>query len=127
MGAVRDVGRKRILLVDNRPEHMRQPVLRLRLEGYEVEAASTGEEGLARLHAGSYDLLLLDVELPGTDGWELLRRVRADDRLKALKVIVFMAAKGETGQLALLPVDAELRRPFPMGDLLGKVRAVLGE
>ena len=38
-----------------------------------------------------------------------------------------MAAKGETGKLALLPVDAELRRPFPIGELLSKVRQVLGE
>jgi DNA-binding response OmpR family regulator len=118
---------RRILLIDNRPEHMRQPVIRLRLEGYDVDEASSGEDGLAMLREGRYDLLLLDAELPGPDGWETLRRIREDEELKSLKVIVFMAAAGETGKLALLPVDAELRRPFPIGELLKKVRNVLGQ
>jgi DNA-binding response OmpR family regulator len=118
---------RRILLIDNRPEHMRQPVIRLRLEGYDVDEASSGEDGLAMLREGQYDVLLLDAELPGPDGWETLRRIREDEALKGLKVIVFMAAAGETGKLALLPVDAELRRPFPIGELLEKVRNVLGK
>lgn len=118
---------RRILLIDNRPEHMRQPVIRLRLEGYDVDEASSGEDGLAMLREGAYDLLLLDAELPRPDGWETLRQIREDEALKSLKVIVFMAAAGETGKLALLPVDAELRRPFPIGELLEKVRNVLGE
>jgi DNA-binding response OmpR family regulator len=122
------MAKKRILLIDHRPEHMRQPVLRLQLEGYVVDEAHDGETGLEKLKTGSYHLLLLDAELPGADdGWETLRRVRSQEELKDIKVIVFMAAKGETGKLALLPVDAELRRPFPIGELLSKVRQVLGE
>jgi DNA-binding response OmpR family regulator len=122
------VARKHILLIDHRPEHMRQPVLRLQLEGYEVDEATDGETGLEQLAKRQYDLLLLDAELPGADdGWETLRRIRSQDELKDLKVIVFMAGKGETGKLALLPVDAELRRPFPIGELLDKVRKVLGQ
>jgi DNA-binding response OmpR family regulator len=122
------MARKKILLIDHRPEHMRQPVLRLQLEGYVVDEAPDGRAGLEKLERGRYDLLLLDAELPGADdGWETLRRIRSHDDLKDLKVIVFMAAKGETGKLALLPVDAELRRPFPIGELLAKVRQVLGE
>ena len=56
-----------------------------------------------------------------------LKEVRKDPALKTLKVIVFMAAKGETAQLVLVPVDAELRRPFAMGDLLEAVQRVAGE
>jgi DNA-binding response OmpR family regulator len=122
------MAKKRILLIDHRPEHMRQPVLRLQLEGYVVDEAHDGKTGLDKLKAGNYHLLLLDAELPGADdGWETLQQVRSQDELKDIKVIVFMAAKGETGKLALLPVDAELRRPFPIGELLSKVRQVLGE
>lgn len=121
------MGKKRILLIDHRPEHMRQPVLRLQLEGYEVDEADEAEKGLEMLRAGGYDLLLLDAELPGTDGWETLKRIREDEVLRDLKVIVFMAGKGETGKLALVPVDAELRRPFPIGELLEKVQAVLAK
>lgn len=121
------MAKKRILLIDHRPEHMRQPVLRLQLEGYEVEEAPNGQAGIEKLRSGRFDLLLLDAELPGSDGWETLRAIRDDEELSDLKVIIFMAGKGETGKLHLLPVDAELRRPFPIGELLEKVHRVLGD
>ena len=120
------MGKKRILLIDNRPEHLRQPVLRLQLEGYQVEEATDGETAIEMLRKGRFDLVLLDAELPGSDGWETLRQIRDDPQLDGLKVIVFMAAKGETQKLVLIPVDAELRRPFHIGELLEKVQQVLG-
>jgi DNA-binding response OmpR family regulator len=118
---------KRILFVDNRPEFLSQPVLRLQLEGYEVEAADSGAAGLAMLRERAFDLLILDAELPHEDGWDVLRAVRKDPELSGTKVIVLMAAKGETGMLVLVPVDRELRRPFTMGALLDSVRSVIGE
>ncbi|MGH2661388.1 MAG: response regulator [Actinomycetota bacterium] len=120
------MGSKRILLIDHRPEHMRQPVLRLQLEGYEVDEATSGQEGVAMLRGGRYDLVLLDAELPETDGWAALKEIREDPELQDTKVIIFMASQGETGKLGLYHVDAELRRPFPIGDLLEKVQLVLG-
>jgi DNA-binding response OmpR family regulator len=118
--------RKRILFLDHRPEHLKQPVLRLQLEGYEVDEAGSGSAGLAALRERPYDLLILDAQLPEEDGWGVLRAVRADESLSELKVIVFMAPKGETGMLVLAPVDAELRRPFSIGALLAAVRSVVG-
>jgi hypothetical protein len=56
----------------------------------------------------------------------VLRAVRKDPALADLKVIVFMAPKGETGMLVLVPVDAELRRPFTIGALLAAVHDVIG-
>jgi CheY-like chemotaxis protein len=120
------MAKKRILFVDNRPDHLRQPLLRLQLAGYEVEEASTGQDGLAKVRTGRFHLLILDAELPNEDGWGLLRAVREDPKLKDLKAIVFMAPAGETGKLSLIPVDAELRRPFSMGELLEAVEKVLG-
>ncbi len=119
--------KKRILFIDNRPEHLRQPVLRLQLAGYDVEEAGSGAEGLNRLKGGQYDLLIIDAELPNEDGWDVVQEVRRDDAFASLKVIVFMAGKGETGRLALVPVDAELRRPFNLASLLDAVRKVIGE
>jgi DNA-binding response OmpR family regulator len=121
------MAKKRILFIDNRPEHLRQPVLRLQLAGYEVDEAASGAEGVKKLKEGRYDLLILDAELPDEDGWDVLRRVRKDAKLKTLKVIVFMAAKGETQKLVLVPVDAELRRPFSLGALLQAVERVIGK
>jgi len=120
------VGKKRILFVDNRPEFMHQPVLRLRLEGYEVDESTSGEDGLSRLREDDYDLLMLDAELPESDGWGTIRAVREDASLQALKVIVFMAPQGETGKLVLVPVDGELRRPFSMAQMLEAVDRVIG-
>jgi DNA-binding response OmpR family regulator len=104
---------------------MRQPVLRLELEGYDVDEAPNAEEGIRKLREGAYDLVLLDAELPETNGWAALKEIREDPQLKDLRVIIFMAGQGETGNLALYPVDAELRRPFPIGELLAKVNSVL--
>jgi DNA-binding response OmpR family regulator len=117
---------KRILFIDDRPEHLRQPVLRLQVAGYGVEEAESGEAGLDLLHREVFDLLILDSELPKEDGWDVLKEVRADPGLAGLKVIVLMAGKGETGQLMLVSVDAELRRPFTMGALLEAVEKVIG-
>jgi CheY-like chemotaxis protein len=119
--------KRHILFVDNRPEFMHQPVLRLRLEGYEVDEAESGDTALAKLHESDYDLLILDAELPDSDGWEVLKEVRQDPELRDQKIIVLMAAQGETGKLLLVPVDAELRRPFSMAQLLDAVLRVLGD
>jgi DNA-binding response OmpR family regulator len=120
------VAKQRILLIDHRPEHMRQPVLRLQLEGYEVDEAATADDGLEALRNGRHDLVLLDAELPGKDGWAVLKEIRQDPGIADTKVIVFMAGQGETGKLGLYPVQGELRRPFPIGELLEKVRTTLG-
>jgi two-component system KDP operon response regulator KdpE len=120
------MAKPKILLIDHRPEHLRQPVLRLELEGYRVDEASTAEEGLAALRDRGHDLVLLDAELPGEkDGWAILKEIREDSKLADTKVIVFMASQGETGKIGLYEVQGELRRPFPIGELLEKVDAAL--
>lgn len=121
------MARKRILFIDNRPDHVRQPVLRLQLAGYHVDEAASGAAGLKALRSRRYDLVILDSELPNEDGWDVLKTVRDDPDLAGLKVIVFMAPKGETAQLVLVPVDAELRRPFTLRDLLSAVQRVIGD
>jgi DNA-binding response OmpR family regulator len=120
------MAKKRILIIDNRPEHLQQPVLRLQLAGYHVEAEAGGVAGLHRLQEEHFDLLVLDAQLPDEDGWDVLRKVRENRKLSKMKVIVFMAGAGETEKLVLIPVDAELRRPFSMGALLDAVEQVIG-
>ncbi|HEX8098672.1 MAG TPA: response regulator [Actinomycetota bacterium] len=121
------MARKKILFIDNRPELIRQPILRLQMAGYEVHERPGGSEGLEALRSSGYNLLILDTQLPAEDGWAVLREVRQDPKLSGVRVIVFMAGKGETGQLELVEVDAELRRPFSMGALLEAVKGVIGE
>ena len=117
---------KRVLFVDNRPEFTSQPVLRLRMEGHEVDEARSREDAMQCLGEGRYDLLIFDAELPGHDGWAVLKEIREAHPDAKTKVLVFMAGQGETGKLKLVPVDAELRRPFRMDEFVGKVNALLG-
>lgn len=116
---------RRILFVDHRPEFLHQPVLRLQMEGYEVDEAADRDEALAAFRRGPYDLLIFDAELPDTDGWAVLRQLREDPTIGEAKAIVLMAGHGETGKLSLVPVDAELRRPFTMAQLVETVGRVL--
>jgi DNA-binding response OmpR family regulator len=120
------MSKKRILFVDHRPDYVRQPIIRLQLEGYDVGEAESGTAALQALRSEPYDLLILDAQLPDEDGWGVLRAVRKDAALAEVKVIVLMAGKGETGMLVLVPVDAELRRPFSMRAMLEAVRRVIG-
>ncbi len=117
---------RRILFLGDRPEIAQQPVLRLQLEGYEVDQVDSQDAGADALAEAAYDLLVLDAELPEADGWRVLQELREHPDFGGTKVIVLMAGKGETGRLALVPVDAELRRPFTMADLLEAVKRVLG-
>lgn len=116
---------QKVLFVADRPEISQQPVLRLRLEGYAVDEAHSREEAAESLTAASYDLIILDAELPGMDGWQVLQELNDHPNFGEAKLIVLMASQGETGRLALVPVDAELRRPFTMADLMAAVDRLL--
>lgn len=117
---------QKILFVADRPEISQQPVLRLRLEGYAVDEAHSREAATAALEETTYALAILDAELPGMDGWQVLQELHDHPDFGATKLIVLMASQGETGRLALVPVDAELRRPFTMADLIAAVERTLG-
>ena len=108
----------------DRPEISQQPVLRLRLDGFEVDEAHSREASAEALSSGTYDLVILDAELPGMDGWQLLQELHDHPNFGDTKLIVLMAAQGETGRLAMVEVDAELRRPFTMADLMAAVDRV---
>ena len=118
---------QRILFLAHRPEISQQPVVRLLAEGYEVDEVHTRAEGEEALREEDYDLLVLDAELPDSDGWLVLQHLTSHPAFGKTKVIVFMAPKGETEKLSLVPVDAELRRPFTLAELLETVAVVLCE
>lgn len=62
---------------------------KLKTEGYQVIVASTGEEAMAKIHEEGIDLILLDLILPNFDGFEILKKIKEDDKLKDIPVIVF--------------------------------------
>ena len=99
----------------------------LRKEGFEVESFLRGKDGLEHLRHKSADLVLLDILLPDLDGFEICKRMRGDDKLRALPVI-FLTAKGEEIDRILgleLGADDYVVKPFSPREVVARVRAVL--
>jgi DNA-binding response OmpR family regulator len=114
----------RVLVVDDEAA-IRDIVPRyLTAEGFEVAEAAHGREALARLSSLEPDLVVLDVLMPGMDGLEVLRRVRADSDVY---VILLTAKAEEVDKLVGLAVGADdyLTKPFSPRELVARVRAVL--
>jgi two-component system response regulator CpxR len=92
--------------------------------GIDLEVVHDGRRGLARALAGSHDLLLVDVMMPGLDGFELLRQVR---RQSQVPVIMLTARTAESDRITGLDAGADdyLPKPFGPDELLARIRAVL--
>jgi adenylate cyclase len=115
-----------ILVVDDLPANVR--LLRAVLEprGYEVAEAASGEAALERLGAGGVDLVLLDVMMPGIDGYEVCRRLRADPGT-AFVPVVMITASGEAEKRRGLDAGADdfVTKPFDQAELLARVGSLL--
>ncbi|MBW3622818.1 MAG: response regulator transcription factor [Armatimonadetes bacterium] len=115
---------KLLLIEDERPI---ADVIRRGLEEahYSVEVAYDGEEGLKMALSDSYDLLLLDLMLPGRDGWSICRALR--DRRMTLPILMLTArdAVGDRVQGLEMGADDYLPKPFDFAELLARVRALL--
>ena len=83
---------KTILIVEDEPNIMKFASRVLELEGYQILEAWDADEGLAAIRKNHIDLILLDLMLPGTDGWEVLRQLKNDPQVSAIPVVVFTAA-----------------------------------
>jgi two-component system, OmpR family, alkaline phosphatase synthesis response regulator PhoP len=115
---------RRILLVEDEPSLVLTLTDRLVSEGYEVETAGDGEEGLSRGLEGSFDLILLDVMLPGRDGFEVCRELRA----RGVQVpIIMLTARGQVVDRVVglkLGADDYVTKPFEMAELLARMEAL---
>jgi DNA-binding response OmpR family regulator len=99
----------------------------LRLEGYSVRSARTGEEGLSKVKEEGPDLILLDVLLPKLDGWEVLTRLREDPRSRDVPIIMLTALTDEKSKVQGLRGGADdyVTKPFSALELMARVEAVL--
>jgi len=117
--------RARLLVVDDQPTVRCSLRDLLSLRGYHVDEASTGEEALARFEESHYDLLLLDVRMPGMDGPEVMRHLRKDH--PDLPVIILTAHASVDSAIAAVKLSAAdyLLKPFRVEDLIATVGRVL--
>ena len=114
----------RILLVDDEQSVQTLLTYPLRKEGYDVIAASTGREALARFQEGQFDLVVLDVMLPELDGFDVCKQLRA----KSSVPIIMLTAKAEELDKVLgleLGADDYITKPFSMREFRSRVKAVL--
>lgn len=81
-----------ILIIEDEPNIMKFAARVLELEGYQILEACTAAEGLAATEKAGIDLILLDLMLPGTDGWEVLSQLKNDAHVSTIPVVVFSAA-----------------------------------
>src|ERR1700716_1880478 len=117
-------GMERILVIDDDVELCNLVVEYLHAEGFAVDCVHAGESGLKRATAGEYMLTVLDVMLPGINGFEVLRRLRATSRMPVL----LLTARGEDVDRILgleLGADDYLPKPFNPRELVARIRAIL--
>ena len=97
----------------------------LALEGYSVEHLAAGEHALARLTEASFDLVLLDIGLPGIDGFDVLRRLREGGRTMPVLVLTARDAVGDRVRGLDLGADDYMTKPFALPELAARVRALI--
>jgi DNA-binding response OmpR family regulator len=117
----------RVLVVDDDPVIVRLLEVNLRLDGYEVETASRGEEALERAAANPPDLVILDVMMPGLDGWETSRRLREQPAF-AQTPVVFLSARAQDDDRSrglALGFVSYVTKPFDPVRLMELVRRLL--
>ncbi len=116
--------RTRILVVDDEPKISKMIADYLKATGFDVESAENGIQALSRLEEASPDLMVLDVMMPGIDGFDVVRRIR---EISTLPVILLTARAAENDKLVGLELGADdyLTKPFSMKELAARIRAVL--
>lgn len=117
------MGARRILIAEDEPHIVESLRFLLRREGYEVDEAPDGEAAVARLAETAADLLILDVMLPRLNGFEVLRRLRAEPALADLPVVM-LTAKGQAQDRRTaedLGANAFITKPFSNRDVVEHV------
>jgi DNA-binding response OmpR family regulator len=118
----------RILIVDDEPNIVLSLEFLMRQKGYETQVARDGEEALAAVESFRPDLVLLDVNMPRRDGFEVCQKLRADGWTE-LK-IVLLTAKGRDIEIEkglALGADAYVTKPFSTRELVARIEAMLGD
>jgi two-component system cell cycle response regulator DivK len=113
-----------VLVVDDHEDNRR--ILRdlLQSAGYEIVEATTGEDAVVTAEARVPDLILMDIQLPGIDGYEATRRIKANDALRRIPLIVVTsyALSGDDAKAFAAGADAYVAKPFSPRAMLAKIR-----
>jgi DNA-binding response OmpR family regulator len=116
-----------VLVVEDDPDMARLITHSLTREGFETEWTPSGEAGLGRIRRGGIDLVILDILLPGIDGHEVCRRIRADPTREHLPIIMLTAKSEDVDAAEGLDTGADdyIKKPFSVIELAARVKAAL--
>jgi two-component system cell cycle response regulator DivK len=118
---------QRILVVEDHEDNRRIVRDLFTSVGYELLEAATGEDGVALAERERPDLILMDIQLPGLDGYEATRRIKANPALRTIPIIVVTsyALSGDDAKAMAAGADGYVSKPFSPRALLAKVREFL--
>jgi CheY-like chemotaxis protein len=121
--------RKSILIVDDNAQNLKLARVVLANEGFDVQTASNAEDALQLLRTVTPRLILMDIQLPGMDGLELTRRLKADPATRAVRVIALTAyaMKGDDEKAFAAGCDGYITKPIDVERLPELVSAYLAE
>ena len=116
-----------ILVVDDQPQNIELLEAYLAPQGYEIVKAASGEEALLKLSGNKIDLILLDIMMPRMSGLEVLEKVRAGEKTKAIPVIMVTALKETEDKIKALEAGCDdfISKPFDKVELLARVKSML--
>ena len=119
---------KKILVVDDEPDLLKAVTFRLRKLGYDIIEAMDGGQAMDLVQEHRPHLILLDLRLPIIDGWEVCRRVKADDQLKNIPIIFLTASADALNSEMTKQLKGEdfLVKPFEPEELLAIVKKLIG-
>ncbi len=115
----------RLLVVDDEPNILELLATSLRFAGFEVHTATNGTQAVALSAGLDPDLIVLDVMMPGLDGFEVVRRIRADGQLAPVLFLTARDAVEDRIAGLTLGADDYVTKPFSLGELVARIRAVL--
>ena len=119
----------RVLIADDDAVILRLLEVNFSLEGYEVVTASRGEEAIERASEGRFDLIVLDVMMPGMDGWEVASRLKEEEVTASIPVVFLSARTQEQDKERgmRLGVAAYVTKPFDPEELLGLAQRLIAD
>ena len=119
--------RPKLLVVEDDPNIVELLSASLRFAGFEVSAVTSGAQAVAVARAAPPDLVVLDIGLPGMDGWEVLDRIRKDETTKSIPVVVLTAHAEEESRRRANEggADAFVTKPFQPNDFRSTVLSLL--
>lgn len=118
---------RRILLVDGDLSIVKMVGKRFEVEGFEVVEAFNGEEALAKANAERLDLIILDLMMPGMDGYEVCRRLRQEAASRQIPIVILSAKtqKSDVERAMAAGASAYVRKPFRAQEMLSTIRSLL--